>query len=173
VLSETVVDFTLTPAGGGKATIPATGAASYPIVVTPVGASILPGAMTLSVTGLSVGATASFSPGNVTAGSGTTTVTLQVQLPGKAALEPQGKPFGRGALPMLLSLILLPFAGRLRKTATRWRKLVVLALVGAALAVGLNGCGGNAKLNPNSYSLTVKAVSGALSHTTTLSLTVQ
>ena len=172
-LSETVIDFTIAPSGSGKASVPATGSASYPIVITPVGGSILPGAMTLSVAGLSVGATAAFSPANITAGSGAITVTLQVQLPGKAALEPQGKPFGRGALPLMLSLILLPFAARLRKSGKRLRKLAVLALVAAAMAVGLNGCGGPAKLNPNSYSLTVTAASGGLSHTTNLSLTVQ
>jgi hypothetical protein len=172
-LSETVIDFTIAPAGTGKATAPATGVASYPILITPVGGSIMPAAMTLSVTGLSVGATAAFSPTNVTAGSGATTVTLQVQLPGNAALEAQGKPFGRGALPFMLSLILLPFAGRLRKSARRWTKLAVLVLVGAAMAVGLNGCGAPGKLNPNSYSLTVTATSGGLSHTTSLNLTVQ
>jgi hypothetical protein len=172
-LSETVIDFTITPAGAGKATAPATGVASYPLLITPVGSSILPAAMTLSVAGLSVGARATFSPSNVTAGSEATTVTLQVQLPGKAALESQDKPFGRGALPLMLSLILLPFAGRLRKAGKRWRKLAVLAFVGAAMAVGLNGCGAPAKLNPNSYTLTVTATSGGLSHTTTLNLTVQ
>ena len=172
-LSETVIDFTLTPAGGGKATVPAAGAASYPIAITPVGGSVLPGAMTLSVSGLSVGATAAFSPANVTAGSGATTVTLQVQLPGKASLEPQDRPFGRATLPLMLSLILLPFARKARKLAKRWRRLAVLALVGAALALGLNGCGGNGKLNPNSYSLTVTAASGGLSHAATLTLTVQ
>jgi hypothetical protein len=129
--------------------------------------------MTLSVVGLSLDSTATFSPATVTAGSGMTTVTLLVQLPGKAALERPARPFGGGALPLALSLILLPFAGRLRKAARQWRKLAVFALLGAALAVGLNGCGGNAKLNPQGYSLTVTAASGSLSHSASLKLTVQ
>jgi hypothetical protein len=49
----------------------------------------------------------------------------------------------------------------------------VLALIGAALAVGLNGCGGNGKLKSQDYTLTVTATSGSLSHTTTVKLTVQ
>jgi Bacterial Ig-like domain (group 3) len=172
-LSEKVMDFTLDPVGSGKATAPAAGVASYSLVIMPVGGPTLPGAMTLSVTGLSLGATPVFSPATVTAGSGTTTVTLQVRLPGKAAMRPPAKPFSRGPLSLALCLILLPFAGRLRKTARRWQRLAVLALVGAALAVGLNGCGGNTKFNPQSYSLTVTAASGPLSHSTSLSLTVQ
>jgi hypothetical protein len=172
-VSEKVVDFTLVPVGSGSATAPAAGVASYPLVITPVGGSTLPGTMTFSVTGLSLGATVVFSPATVTAGSGATNVTLQVQLPGKAALEPPARPFGRGSLPLALSLILLPFAGRLRKSARRWKRLAVLALVGATLAIGLNGCGGNAKLNPQGYSLTVTAASGPLSHSASLKLTVQ
>jgi hypothetical protein len=109
----------------------------------------------------------------VNAGAGTTTVTLNVQMPGKAALERPARPFAGGALPLALSLILLPFAGRLRKAARQWQRLAVLALIGAALAVGLNGCGGNGKLKSQDYTLTVTATSGSLSHTTTVKLTVQ
>jgi hypothetical protein len=172
-LSEQVVDFTLAPQGTGKASVSAASVASYPLVVTPVGGSTLPGNMTLSVTGLSLGSTAVFSPATIAAGSGATTVTLQVHLPGSATIQPQTKPFGRGALPFALSLILLPFAGGWRKAARRWRNFAVLAVIGVALAVGLNGCGGGGKLNPNSYSITVTAASGGLSHATTVSLTVQ
>jgi hypothetical protein len=97
---------------------------------------------------------------------------LSVQLPGKAALDEPARPFKGSALPIALCLILLPFAGRLRKVARRWRNLAVVALLGVALVVGLNGCGGtNLKAQP--YSLTVTAASGPLSHTLPLKLTVQ
>jgi len=66
-----------------------------------------------------------------------------------------------------LSLILLPFAARLRKAARRWRSLFVLALLGIALSVGLTACGSNAQIKSQGYSLTVTAASGGLSHTTT------
>jgi hypothetical protein len=176
-LSELAEDFTIAPAGGGAVTVSAGGLASFPLVVTPVGGPTMPSAINLSVTGLSLASTGSFSPASVAAGSGTTTVMLQVQLPGKAALEipprPFARPLGGGALPLALSLILLPFAGRLRKAARQWRRLAVLALLGAALAVGFTGCGGPGKINSELYSLTVTATSGSLSHSTTLSLTVQ
>ena len=82
---------------------------------------------------------------------------LQVTLPGKAALEQPGKPFSPKSLPLALSLILVPFAARFRKAARRWRSLVVLALLGIALSVGLTACGSNAKLKSQAYSLTVTA----------------
>ena len=173
VLSETVVDFTIAPVGSGTVSSTASGLASFPLVVTPVGGPTLPGTMTLKVTGLSVGSIATFSPATVTVGSGTTAVTLQVQLPGSAALERPARPFAGGTLPIAFCLILLPFSGRLRKAARRWKSLVVLALVGAALAVGLSGCGSNSSLKAQSYTLTVTATSGSLSHETTLTLTVQ
>ena len=172
-LSENVEDFTLAPAGSASLSVAAGGSASYSLVISPVGGSTLPGAVKLSLAGISLDSTAGFSPVSVTAGSGATTVTLQVQLPGKAALEQPRRPFRGGALPLALCLILLPFAASLRKTARQWQRLAVLALVGIALATGLNGCGNNGKLNPQSYSLTVTAASGALSHTTNLNLTVQ
>jgi Bacterial Ig-like domain (group 3) len=173
VLSETVVDFTVAPVGSGTVSAAASGMASFALVVTPVGGPVLPGTMTLKVAGLSVGSTATFSPSTVTAGSGSTPVTLQVQLPGKAALERSARPFAGGTLPLAFCLILLPFSARLRRASRRWKSLVVVALVSAALAVGLNGCGGKSSLKAQSYTLTVTAASGALSHETTLTLTVQ
>jgi hypothetical protein len=172
VLSEKVVDFTIASVGSGASTAPASGVASYPIAITPVGGSAMPGAIAFTVTGISLGSTASFSPVTLSAGSGATTIMLSVQLPGKAALDEPARPFKGSALPIALCLILLPFAGRLRKVARRWRNLAVVALLGVALVVGLNGCGGtNLKAQP--YSLTVTAASGPLSHTLPLKLTVQ
>ena len=133
----------------------------------------MPGAIAFTVTGISLDSTASFSPVTLTAGSGATTITLSVQLPGKAALESPARPFKLSSLPIALCLILLPFAGRLRKAAKQWRNLAVLALLGIALAVGLNGCGGGGSLKSQSYSLAVTATSGGLSHTLPLKMTVQ
>ena len=173
VLSENVVDFTITPVGGGSVSVPAASVASFPIAITPVGSSVLPGTMTLAVTGLSLGSTAVFSPSTIMSGSGATTITLQIQLPGKAALEQPRNPFTRRSLPLALSLILLPFARKLRKSARRFSSLAVLALLAIALAVGITGCGGSAKIKSQAYTLTVTAASGGLQHATTVSLTVQ
>jgi hypothetical protein len=171
--SEKVVDFTIAPSGSGNVTAAATTIASFPLVITPVGSGTLPGAITFKVDGLSIGSTAAFSPSTVAAGSGTSTVVMQVQLPGNAALQPHGSPFSRGALPLLLSLVLLPFSAGMRRAAGRWKNLAVFVLLALSLAWGMIGCGTSGTLNPNSYSLTVTAGSGPLSHTTSLNLTVK
>jgi hypothetical protein len=72
-----------------------------------------------------------------------------------------------------LGLMLLPFAAKLRKTAYRWRRLAVFILAGAFLAVGLTGCGGNSTVKPQSYSLTITATSGTLTHSVGVTLTVK
>jgi hypothetical protein len=68
-------------------------------------------------------------------------------------------------------LVLLPIAARLRKAASRFNKLLVLALIGTTLAVGVTGCG--ATFKAQSYTLTITATSGSLSHSTAVKLTVQ
>ena len=175
-LAETIEDFTLALSGGsgaGSVTVSPGAVAAYPLVLTPVGGSRMPAAISLSVTGLSFGATAAFSPASVAIGSAAANVTLKVTLPGQAAAKPLDGPFRKGSLPVALGLILLPFAARLRKAARRWRKLVVLALASAALALGLNGCGGGVTLSPETYTLTITAASGSLSHSMTVKMIVQ
>ena len=168
-VAETIQDFTLTQSGSGATAGTVT---TYTLVITPVGGATLPGAVSLGVTGLPQGVTGAFTPATVTANSGTTTVTLLVTSPDLLAGRLPRRPFGGGALPIALGLILLPFAGMMRKTAYRWNRLAVLALVGAALAVGLTGCGG-VTLTPQRSSLTITAASGPLSHSITANLTVQ
>jgi hypothetical protein len=180
-LTQTVQDFTLTLAGGattGSATAPMEGSASYPLVITPVGGATLPGAVSLSVTGLPVGRSAVFTPATAPANAGTSNVTFEVLPPGQSAAHSTPRsPFGKISRNVALGLILfpfalgLPFSGRLRRGAHRLRSFVLLALIGAAIAAGLNGCG--ITQTPQGYSLTVTAASGGLSHTMTLKLTVQ
>ena len=100
------------------------------------------------------------------------TVTLTVNLPSNAATRPLERPFSGGALPIALDLILLPIMGRLTRGSRRQMGLVLVA-------AGLSGCGGgggggsNSASTPQTYMLTVMATSGSLSHSTTLTLTVE
>jgi hypothetical protein len=125
----------------------------------------------LTASGLPSGLTAVFTPATVAANSAATDLTLQVGPPGKAAVQTPHRPFRGGALPIALGLILLPFAGKMRKRAFRWYGLAALALAGAALAVGLAGCGVN--LTPQTSTVTITAASGSLTHSITVSLTVE
>jgi hypothetical protein len=96
---------------------------------------------------------------------------MTITLPGKTANERPRSPFGGGALPVALSLILLPFVRRMRKARARLTRLMVLLAIGAALAVGFMGCG--AKINPQNFTFSVTAASGTLSHSLTPGLTVE
>jgi hypothetical protein len=115
--------------------------------------------------------TPTFAPATVATGAGTTTVTLTMTLPGKAGNEQRRGPFGGGTLMAALGLILLPFAGGLGKARSRLLRLGVLAVLGAAVMTGVTGCGG--LLSTQSFSFTVTASSGALSHSVTAQLTVK
>jgi hypothetical protein len=76
------------------------------------------------------------------------------------------------------AVLLLPFAGGLRRFARRGARpllpmLLLLAACGGTLL--LSGCGSSGFFAPNqkTYIITVTATSGTLSHSTTLTLTVQ
>jgi hypothetical protein len=113
---------------------------------------------------------------------------LTIQLPqATASAQPAGgagdNPAARQDLfklaPFSLALLLLPFAGRLRKSGKRLgRLLTVLLLLGAGMAVlaGLSGCGGNNGFfsqPQQSYTVTATVASGSLSHTSNVTLTIE
>lgn len=170
-VSETVQDFTLAFAGGNDSvTSQPGGTATFSFVVTPTNGALFPAGVTLSASNLPLGMTATFSPATIPVGSASTTVALTITLPGKATNERPRNPFG-GALPVALCLMLLPFARRMRKARARLARLVVLLVIGAALAVGFTGCGSTT--SSQKYSFSVTAASGALSHSLTPGLTVE
>jgi hypothetical protein len=59
----------------------------------------------------------------------------------------------------------------MRKTRARLARLMVLLIIGAAVAVGFTGCG--AKTSPQNFTFSVTAASGTLSHSLTPGLTVE
>jgi hypothetical protein len=170
------------------------GSAVFTFTVTPVGGADFPAAIALTATGLPSGATSSFSPVSLTAGEGTTPVALTVNIPSTVAsvrpVTPQsgtqlaGNNDSAGALvsrlaPLSLGLLLLPFAGRLRRTGNRLgRMMSVLLLLAAGLAAvaGISACGtttGIFSQQQQTYTVTVTGTSGALSHSSTVTLTVE
>ena len=177
-VSETILDFKLAQTGS----ITAGTVTTYNLTIVPIGGTTFPEAVTFSVSGLPLGVTGVFTPATVPANSGPTSAVLQVTSPDFAAMRASRRPFGGGALPVALGLILLPFAGTMRKIALfsnrlgwnklGWSRMVLLALIGVALAVGVTGCNG-VKLTPQTSTITITAAAGSLSHSVTASLTVQ
>lgn len=188
-LSQVIENFTLATSGGtSSATASPGGQAIYTFTVTPPTGTTFAGPISFSVTGLPTGASATFSPATIAAGAGATTETMTVTLAADSAALPAerpfpGKPFGGGAIPVALGLVLLPFAGlplagRVRRVARGLKEMVCLLVFGAAslaLMVGLSGCGGSGSSNPppQNYTLTVTATAGSLSNTFSVGLVVE
>jgi len=95
-----------------------------------------------------------------------------------ARLEPETQ-LHRTLPPVALGLLLLPLAGmrrRLRKTLGRTIFTLLLLVAGASAMAGLSGCGTNSGFfgQPSqTYTMTVTATSGTLSHSTSVTLTIQ
>jgi sugar lactone lactonase YvrE len=186
-----VQDFTLgvanVGAGSGATsdTVTRGGLATYTLAFGPSGTTF-PAAVVLTVSGLPPGATATLTPSTIPAGSGATNVTLAIQTTfASAHATPSAPFFDRTLSPAAFAVILLPFAGLLRRKV-RYRPLspgsrrgvatlLFIFVCGAAVA-SLCGCGstssGYLAQRSQTFTVTVTATSGTLSHATSVSLTV-
>jgi hypothetical protein len=107
-------------------------------------------------------------------------LSLAIELPPSSAhLDRQNLP-NRSVPPVVLGILLLPFAGRLRALRKRLpgvRSPLLLLAAGLGALAALTGCGATSGLfgpqQQQTYTVTVTAVSGTLSHSTTLTLTVK
>jgi hypothetical protein len=188
--SVSVVDFSISTGSSGGVQVSAITAVpgtalTYSFNVSPVnGATTIPQAITLTLSGLPAGATYTFSPTTIASGSSATNVTLTIQLPQNTVASDRhdgsGGKLGSRMAPIALALLLLPFAGRMRKAGRRMNRVlcVLLLLVGGMIAMaGMTGCGssktGYFAQTPESYTVTINAANGSLSHTSTFTLNVE
>lgn len=168
---QLIEDFTITVGGSGTANLGLGQNAIFPLTVSPVVGSILPGAITFAPTGMLPETSSSFSPASLTAGASSTVVYFNVSAASSFAAT-QPPPFGLSrALPLALGLLLLPFAARFRRQARRWQSLGLMVLASLAVLTCLTACAFN--YTPKNNSVTVTATSGNLSHTATVKVTVQ
>ena len=186
IFTQVVQDFSIAVSGSGAAVVVIPGkAGQFTLTVSPVSpATKFPAAITLAASGLPAGATAVLTPSTIPAGAGATTVTLTIQtVLTAAAAQPANRgtdgPSASRLAPFSLALLLLPLVGTLRKAGKRFsRTLAVLLLMGAGAAAlaGLSGCGSGVGFfgqAQRTYSVGVTGSSGALSHTSNVTLTVE
>jgi hypothetical protein len=150
----------------GTATVPSGAAVAFTLTLSPGSGATYPDALTLSASGLPPGASASFTPATIPAGSGATQITLTIQTSNQTARNE--RPFPGGPLaPLALGFLVLPLAGmksarrRLRQMPQLTAILAVMVLsLGAVL--GLSGCGGKGVATPaaKSYTVVVTATDG-------------
>jgi CSLREA domain-containing protein len=182
--TETVADFAIT-AQNATLTVEPGSPAVYTFTVSPQSpATTIPAAISFtytSVPALPAGWTVNFSPNPIPALTGSTTVTMTVDTTLTASATQAGAigTLASRLAPFSLALLLLPFAGKLRKSGKRFSRMIsVLLLLGASLATvaGVSGCGSNTGFfsqAQKSYTVTVTAASGTLSRTSNVTLTVE
>ncbi len=159
-------DFTLTSSGSAGATVVGGSSGSYGFVVTPTGAPLV-SRVVLSVSGLPVGATASFAPGFLPPPSGAVPFTLTVQTVATAAYR--RIPGGVVWAGVLVGVLFW----RRRRRVGMVVALLMLAGCGARVNTGSAGA-----VAPVSYNLTVtatgtSATGASLVHSVGVVLTVQ
>jgi sugar lactone lactonase YvrE len=198
-LTQSILDFSLAPTSGtsGSGGAPVTtqtavpgGIATYPLMIVPTAGISFPAPVVLTIAGMPPGATAVITPSTWTQVTSTSwsfpaqtplgALSLAIQLPSSpvAHLEPGSRP-DRKVPAMVLAILLLPFAGRLRSLRKRlWGTISLLLLLAAGMGAmaTLSGCGATSGLfadQQKTYTVTVTATSGTLSHSTALTLTVK
>ena len=146
-------------------------------------------AIALACSGVPSGITCSFSPATVTPGTGAASSTLTLSAPNTAASSLSPSPPFSGSFAVVCALV-LPLAGVVSFRDTRKGIHKICALC-AVLALGLmlqscgggsaspqlasspSGNGGGGAQQSSTSTVTILATSGATSHSTTVTLTVQ
>ena len=194
-LSELIEDFGFSISAPSVTVLPG-GTAVFTFNVAPVNATTFLAAINFTASGLPPGATYTITPPTIAAGATSTTVILTINIPQtQASAAPYAKHPGQqlaannrggGAgymasrlAPFALALLLLPFAGRLRRTGKKLGRMMLVLLLltsGVTIMTWIGGCGSTSGFfaqQQQTYTVTVTGTSGALSHTASVSLTVQ
>jgi Fe-S cluster assembly iron-binding protein IscA len=168
-LTLSAPDFTLT--APATATVKDGSSVNFDVTVTPVGGFFA--AVALTCTGAPMLATCTPSPTSVTSTDGvaavksTVTVTTVAMLPPPSLRTPPGSI--RQIVPLLLVLLLLALL-----PMTKQRRLRLAMATAMMALIVLAGCSGKPRDHTptGTFPLTIKGVSGSITHTATVNLTV-
>jgi MYXO-CTERM domain-containing protein len=179
-LANVVADFTNVAKGTTTQNMFPGGSTSYTFLLTPVGASTFLSDTKVSIAGLPPGTTYTFSPAVIPAGSGATTVTLNLTTSkdlSAGSHVPTAPGTSNRSLPIALGMLGLLGIGAVRRRRHQMPRLLMLVLLSVASLLpiaALSGCaGGYFTLTPTTYSLNVTGTEGAIQHTATTTLIVQ
>ena len=181
-ISITVSDLDLALGSDNNKSVVPGGAVTYNFPLSPVVTSTFIYSVALTATGLPPGATYTFSPPTIPAGSGTLPVAFTVQTAKTTAMLHRAPEFSRSPWFALLFGLLLPLAGakRFRDRLRTLPRLLLLLLFGGlslGLVAGLGGCGSGGFLGSppgqTSYTITISATSGTLVRTSTVQLNLE
>jgi hypothetical protein len=173
-VSTTVLspDFAATTSSASLQLLPAQ-SVSYVYTVTPVNPTfVYP--VTFAASGLPAGVSASFSPSTIQTGSAASTTTVTFTASAQASnAHPRLKTRPLSALALLLLPLFLGY--RLRHAAQRSLRLFAFLLMLLPLAAAFTSCGGSGFFNhpERSYTVTVTATCGPVTHSADVTLTVQ
>ena len=193
-VSESILDFALSASsasysGGSTQAVVPGGSAAFSVSITPSTGTAFPAVAVLSVSGLPAGATATVNAAawarlsatswQLPANTQLNDIALSVAIPSQTAKTYAPASPHRNVSPVLWGILLLPFAVSLRRAGKRMARmssLLLILIAGAAAIAGLNGCNrGNGFFAqaPQSYDLTITVTTGALAHSTHISLNVE
>jgi hypothetical protein len=174
-LNEAVQDFSLTVSGSSTQTIQYGGTATYALAIASIDGPTIPSAISFAVSGVPTGSTIAFSPATLPAGSGTSNLTLTIQVPEIIATSKEPLRGARTLTALALLGLVLPFRRRLNRHGKFAGRLgcILLLLAGISASATLTGCGSIIAPRVQTFALTLTATSGALSHATAATLVVQ
>jgi hypothetical protein len=184
-----VVDFSVdTTDANNSNTQPVSpnGSAVYTLAIAPTAGTSFPAPTTLTVSGLPLLATVTLSGSgwvqkssltwSLPANTPLSNLNLTIQLHANVEnSRTQPALWRTGAAPLLLGLLLLPFAAQLRRHGKRLNKILPLLFFAcvAAATLLLDGCAANLLMPPQTYNILVTVQSGTLTRSTTIKLNVQ
>jgi Bacterial Ig-like domain (group 3)/FG-GAP-like repeat len=176
-VTEQIDDLLINRVGNNNTTILPGTTVLYTLQLAPAVATKFLYNVSFSASGLPAGASASFSPPTLAAGTTAAKITMTVTTANTSFNAPPSSPFGR--LPLALGLLLPLFGSRaMRRRMQKLPPLLavgLLAVLGLAAVTGLSGCSGAGLFAARKvpYSITVTATEGTLQRSTTVPLAIQ